>query len=599
MWAWLEGLVCLSLLSSSPSCTHPLTSRLHTPPLTHPLQPNNQNLTSSAFVVEFKDCFFVDAEIWIVMEFCLGGSVADMLDATQRTLSEPQIRAICACAAMGLAYLHENHKIHRDLKAGNILLSLDGKAKLADFGVSATLNNSMSKRKTVIGTPFWMAPEVIQEISYDGKADVWSLGVTAIEMAEGMPPHFNVHPMRAIFLIPSKPPPKLLEPVATTDGPRKWSADFHDFIAKCLVKDPTQRLDAAQLLSHPFLQADVEALRARPTQGLAPIKELVSSALEVLTKYRQSTVGTTPLVPLEEQFGKTENALPEDEEEEGGGGDMRPISLSVSASARAVQVATAREKEKQQQQQQLEEEEGGEGDAAAAGGVGGDVATLIRPAPGAGGGGGGGGGPLSNQRLSRSGQCYGEEGGAYDTLRRTSIVRGGAGAVPGLDDVGGGGGGLQHRKGRSSMDVSHSGTMVRHRPLSPLARKASSSAAGLVNGAGALKDASVDEMAETVKFTGMPKPEPTPGVLSALRYFTSAGKSSKEGGEERSEGAGGAAPPPTTYQDKKQMEAKARMGQELREKMEYMDRQYTAELAALKSAYAAEKKRLEDALLQL
>lgn len=119
--------------------------------------------------------------------------------------------------------------MYRDLKAGNILLSTDGKAKLADFGVSAQLNNTLSKRKTVIGTPFWMAPEVIQESSYDGKADVWSLGITAIEMAEGMPPHFNVHPMRAIFLIPSKPPPKLTEP-------SKWSNEFNDFIKCCLVK---------------------------------------------------------------------------------------------------------------------------------------------------------------------------------------------------------------------------------------------------------------------------------------------------------------------------------------------------------------------------
>lgn len=117
----------------------------------------------------------------------------------------------------------------RDLKAGNILLSMDGKAKLADFGVSAQLNNTLSKRKTVIGTPFWMAPEVIQESSYDGKADVWSLGITAIEMAEGMPPHFNVHPMRAIFLIPSKPAPRLTDPA-------KWSNDFNDFIKVCLNK---------------------------------------------------------------------------------------------------------------------------------------------------------------------------------------------------------------------------------------------------------------------------------------------------------------------------------------------------------------------------
>jgi serine/threonine protein kinase len=130
------------------------------------------------------------------------------------------------------------HAVTRDLKAGNILLSTDGKAKLADFGVSAQLNNTLSKRKTVIGTPFWMAPEVIQETSYDGKADVWSLGITAIEMAEGTPPHFNVHPMRAIFLIPSKPPPKL-------NDPAKWSNEFNDFIKCCLLKVRSDMLGAS------------------------------------------------------------------------------------------------------------------------------------------------------------------------------------------------------------------------------------------------------------------------------------------------------------------------------------------------------------------
>jgi len=205
------------------------------PPVAVKIVPADEDLSSlkreiailsrctSPFVVAFKDCYFVDAEIWIIMEFCMGGSVADMLDATQHVLSEPQIRAICASAALGLAYLHEHHNIHRDLKAGNILLSLDGKAKLADFGVSATLNNTMSKRKTVIGTPFWMAPEVIQEISYDGKADIWSLGITAIEMAEGMPPHFNVHPMCVACLsatlaplLPSLPPFLLPSPFWVT-----------------------------------------------------------------------------------------------------------------------------------------------------------------------------------------------------------------------------------------------------------------------------------------------------------------------------------------------------------------------------------------------
>jgi len=126
------------------------------------------------------------------------------------------------------------------------LLNDKGESKLADFGVSGQLSDTMAKRQTVIGTPFWMAPEVIQEVGYDVKADLWSLGITSIEMAEGKPPYSNIHPMRAIFMIPSRPPPKLTEP-------DNWSKDFNDFIAKCLTKNPEQRPVASELLKHPFV----------------------------------------------------------------------------------------------------------------------------------------------------------------------------------------------------------------------------------------------------------------------------------------------------------------------------------------------------------
>jgi serine/threonine protein kinase len=116
----------------------------------------------------------------------------------------------------------------------------------ADFGVSAQLVSTLSKRQTVIGTPYWMAPEVLKESAYDTKADIWSLGITAIEMATGEPPHANVHPMRAIFLIPAKPAPTLPQP-------ENWSSEFNDFIAKCLIKDPAARPSASELLSHPFI----------------------------------------------------------------------------------------------------------------------------------------------------------------------------------------------------------------------------------------------------------------------------------------------------------------------------------------------------------
>lgn len=136
--------------------------------------------------------------------------------------------------------------IRRDIKAGNILLNSEGHAKLADFGVAGQLTDTMAKRNTVIGTPFWMAPEVIEEIGYDCRADIWSLGITALEMAEGKPPYGDIHPMRAIFMIPTKPPPSFRDP-------DRWSTEFIDFVNLCLVKNPSERADATSLLKHEFI----------------------------------------------------------------------------------------------------------------------------------------------------------------------------------------------------------------------------------------------------------------------------------------------------------------------------------------------------------
>ncbi|KAI8914316.1 kinase-like domain-containing protein [Gorgonomyces haynaldii] len=143
-------------------------------------------------------------------------------------------------------------KIHRDIKAGNVLLTDKGEAKLADFGVAGQLADHSSKRVTVVGTPYWMAPEVIQEVGYGTNADVWSLGITCIEMAEGRPPYHDIHPMRAIFIIPSKPPP-------TLETPEDFSEVFCDFIARCLTKNPAKRPTARELLSDPFIQRAVDS----------------------------------------------------------------------------------------------------------------------------------------------------------------------------------------------------------------------------------------------------------------------------------------------------------------------------------------------------
>ncbi|KAF1321895.1 Ste/ste20/mst protein kinase, partial [Globisporangium splendens] len=227
--------------------------------------------------------FLYDGQIWIAMEYCAAGSIADLITLRRRCLNEREIAAICANVAKGLEYLHANRNIHRDIKAGNILLASNGAAKLADFGVSAQLTNTINKRKTVIGTPFWMAPEVIQESQYDGKADIWSLGITAIEMAEGEPPLSQMHPMRAIFMIPNRAPPTLKQP-------EQLSPQFNDFIATCLQKDPQRRPSATELLRHPFIQKEVEKLEACQNSGLAILQELVDQSLELVAEARDANL---------------------------------------------------------------------------------------------------------------------------------------------------------------------------------------------------------------------------------------------------------------------------------------------------------------------
>ncbi|CAN8000136.1 unnamed protein product [Ixodes hexagonus] len=150
----------------------------------------------SPYVVKYYGSYFKGSDLWIVMEYCGGGSVSDIMRLRKKTLSEEEIATILSDTLRGLEYLHQRRKIHRDIKAGNILLNTEGHAKLADFGVAGQLTDTMAKRNTVIGTPFWMAPEVIQEIGYDCVADIWSLGITALEMAEGKPPYGDIHPMR-------------------------------------------------------------------------------------------------------------------------------------------------------------------------------------------------------------------------------------------------------------------------------------------------------------------------------------------------------------------------------------------------------------------
>jgi serine/threonine protein kinase len=183
------------------------------------------------------------------MEYCAYGSVNDVMNMTNRTLTEDQIASVARHVLQGLAYMEANRKIHRDIKPHNILLNTKGEAKLADFGISRDME-AAELRKTVIGTPYYLAPEVIKESGYDGRADIWSLGISCIEMAEKDPPYADVHPMRVLFLVANNPAPKLTHP-------ELWSADFNDFVTKCLEVDRDRRPRAAQLQQHPFvLNAD-------------------------------------------------------------------------------------------------------------------------------------------------------------------------------------------------------------------------------------------------------------------------------------------------------------------------------------------------------
>lgn len=219
----------------------------------------------SPFVVKYYGSYFKNTDLWIVMEYCGAGSVADIIRLRRKTLTEEEIATVLRDTLKGLEYLHFMRKIHRDVKAGNILLNTDGHSKLADFGVAGQLTDTMAKRNTVIGTPFWMAPEVIQEIGYDCVADVWSLGITAIEIGEGKPPYSDIHPMRAIFMIPTKPPPTFRDPV-------KWSDDFIDFVSKCLVKSPNQRASATTLLQHKFI---------KNAKAHTVLKEMIQEAMDI------------------------------------------------------------------------------------------------------------------------------------------------------------------------------------------------------------------------------------------------------------------------------------------------------------------------------
>lgn len=207
-------------------------------------------------IVEMYESFLVGDELWVVMEFLEGGALTDIV--THARMDEEQIATVCKQCLKALAYLHSQGVIHRDIKSDSILLAADGRVKLSDFGFCAQVSQELPKRKSLVGTPYWMSPEVISRLPYGPEVDIWSLGIMLIEMVDGEPPFFNEPPLQAMRRIRDMPPPKL-------KNTHKVSPRLQGFLERLLVRDPGQRATAQELLQHPFLR------QAGPPALLVPL----------------------------------------------------------------------------------------------------------------------------------------------------------------------------------------------------------------------------------------------------------------------------------------------------------------------------------------
>ena len=226
----------------------------------------------SPYILKYYGSYIKNNKIWIVLEFCEGGSLLDIMRITNIFYTEKEIASLLKMVLKGLQFLHTQKKIHRDIKAGNILLTDEGIVKLGDFGVSAQLTNSISKKISKIGTPYWMSPEVISQKSYDSKCDIWSLGITCIELAEGEPPYSEVRTFLVMKKILNNPPKGLSKP-------ELWSKDFNDFVQQCLIVNPEHRPSAAQLLNHNFIKKN--------DQGKGIIIQRLMKAMPLINKIRE------------------------------------------------------------------------------------------------------------------------------------------------------------------------------------------------------------------------------------------------------------------------------------------------------------------------
>lgn len=209
-------------------------------------------------IVDYNDSFIVGSQIWVVMELMDGGCLTEVLEQwPELKMSEGQIALVCRGTLSALAYVHSQHRIHRDIKSDNILVNSKGEVKLADFGYAAQLTRGRSERDTVVGTPYWMAPELIRGHQYGVKVDIWSTGIMLMEMCEGEPPYMDSPPLRALFLITTKGIPPL------KDG-AKWSQPLKEFVQQCLIKKVDERPDALAMLQHPFLKSSCSLLELVP-----------------------------------------------------------------------------------------------------------------------------------------------------------------------------------------------------------------------------------------------------------------------------------------------------------------------------------------------
>uniref|UniRef100_A0A8H7NFD8 non-specific serine/threonine protein kinase n=1 Tax=Bionectria ochroleuca TaxID=29856 RepID=A0A8H7NFD8_BIOOC len=206
-------------------------------------------------IVNFLDSYLCGGELWVVMEFMEGGSLTDVV--TYNMMTEGQIASVCRETLKGLQHLHSKGVIHRDIKSDNILLSNEGNIKLTDFGFCATINENQNKRTTMVGTPYWMAPEVVTRKEYGRKVDIWSLGIMSIEMIEGEPPYLTESPLRALWLIATNGTPKL-------KNEHELSAVFRDFLHFALRVDPEKRASAHDLLRHDFMKCCVDLGQLAP-----------------------------------------------------------------------------------------------------------------------------------------------------------------------------------------------------------------------------------------------------------------------------------------------------------------------------------------------